>query len=295
MDPAAAGSVKERCERLIKDLRRRESARIEIQKAPREQVPARGGDKSLIEDPVDAPDAIGAVRRVAVQELQDLHDVRRVPFCERRRHAPADEDPQGPLDVERPEGIALLTVEPLLLKEREQTGHQVQLQVVLMRALVEIENLVVLAETVRVEIAVRVVAQRAPRVQLRQLGTALDGLPEGGRVLEGEPLVAQRIAETHPRAFVSAAGAAVPFVHQHQVVALEGVDGHGPFAHLVTQAGHFEDLHSLSAEQPAAVLVEQFGLYPRCFELAQMLLRQPSLGVSRRTRFNSSRLPCRVK
>ena len=59
----------------------------------------------------------------------------------------------------------------------------------------------------------------------------------------------------------------MPFIHQHQVVALEGVDGDGPVAHLVTQAGYFEDLHGLSAEKPAAVLVEQFGLDSRCFEL----------------------------
>ena len=164
MEPAAAGGVEESCERLVENLLGREPAGIEMREAPGKKVPARGGDKSLVEHPLDAPDAAGAVGRVAVQELQDLHDVRRVPSCERRRHASTDKDPQGLLDVERPEGIALLTVEPLLLEEREQTGHQVQLQVVPLRALVEIEDLVVLAETVRVEIAVRVVAQRAPGV-----------------------------------------------------------------------------------------------------------------------------------
>ena len=68
------------------------------------------------------------------------------------------------------------------------------------------------------------------------------------------------------------------FIHEHQVIPLEGVDGDGPVAHLVAQPGHFEDLHGLPAEQPSAVLVEQFGLDPCRFELAQVLLRQPLVG-----------------
>ena len=70
------------------------------------------------------------------------------------------------LDVERPERRALLAVEPLLLEERQQAGDQIQLQVVLLRSLVEVEDLVVLAEAVAVEVAVRVVEQDALGVQL---------------------------------------------------------------------------------------------------------------------------------
>ena len=172
----------------------------------------------------------------------------------------------------------MLAIEPLLLEEREQAGHQVQLQVVLLRAMVEIEDLVVLAEAVTVEIAVRVVAQRALGVQLGELGAALDRLPESGRVLEGESFFAQRIAKAHPGAFFSCTCAAVPFIHEHQVVPLEGVDGDGPVTHLVAQPGHFEDLDRLPAEQPAAVLVEQLGVDARRLELAQMLLREPFVG-----------------
>ena len=118
-------------------------------------------------------DAAGAVGRIAGQELQDLDDVRRVLRRPASLEDPtADEDPQWLLDVEWPEGAALLAVEPLLLEEREQAGHQVQFQVVLLRSLVEIEDLVVLAETIAVEIAVRVVAQRALGVQLDELGVA---------------------------------------------------------------------------------------------------------------------------
>ena len=60
----------------------------------------------------------------------------------------------------------LLAVEPLLLEERQQAGDQIQLQVVLLRALVEVEDLVVLAEAVAVEVAVRVVEQGALGVEV---------------------------------------------------------------------------------------------------------------------------------
>ena len=275
---AATGGVENHRKRLVEDLLRREAAGVEIREAPGEQVLARGGDKALIENPVDALDAAGAVRDVARQEPQNLDDVRGVLRGQALDDPPADEDPQRILDVERPEDAALLAVEPLLLEEREQAGHEVQFQVVLLRSLVEIEDLVVLAEAVAVEIAVRVVAQRALGVQLGELGAALDRLPEGGRVLEGESFLAQRIASAHPRAFFPSAGAAVPFIHEHQVVPLEGVDGDGPVTHLVAQPGHFQDLHRLTAEQPAAVLVEKLSSDARRLELAQVLLREPFVG-----------------
>jgi hypothetical protein len=66
----------------------------------------------------------------------------------------------------------------------------------------------------------------------------------------------------------------VPFVHQHEVVAFEGVHRHGLVAHLVAQPGDFDDLYGLPGEQAAPVLVEQLGLDARRLELAQMLLGQ---------------------
>ena len=85
---------------------------------------------------------------------------------QRRRHAAADEDPQRLLDVEGPERRSLLAVEPLLLEEGQQAGDEVQLQVVLLRVLVEVQDLVVLAESVAVEIAVRVVEEDALGVEV---------------------------------------------------------------------------------------------------------------------------------
>jgi hypothetical protein len=70
----------------------------------------------------------------------------------------------------------------------------------------------------------------------------------------------------------------VPFVHQHEVVPLEGVDGDGLLAHLVAQARHLEDLHRLPTEQSAAILVEDLRSDASGFELAQVLLRQPFVG-----------------
>ena len=52
----------------------------------------------------------------------------------------------------------------------------------------------------------------------------------------------------------------------------------GPITHLVAQPGDFENLDRLPAEQPASVLVEQFSVNARCLELAQVLLREPSVG-----------------
>ena len=69
IEPAAAGGVEERCKRFIEDLRRRESASVEVREAPRKQVLARSGDKALVENPFDALDAAGAISHIAVQEL----------------------------------------------------------------------------------------------------------------------------------------------------------------------------------------------------------------------------------
>ncbi len=182
------------------------------------------------------------------------------------------------LDVEWPERRLLFAVQPLLLKERQQAGHQIQLQVVLLRSLVEVQDLVVLAEAVAVEVAVGVVEERALGVELGELGLALDRLSERGRVLEREALLAERVAEAHPRAFFAAAGATMALVHQHQVVALEGVDGDRLVAHVLAQPGDFEDLDRAPGEESAPVLVEQLRVDACRLELAQVLLRQPLVG-----------------
>ena len=67
----------------------------------------------------------------------------------------------------------LLAVQPLLLEEGQQAGHQIQLQVVLLRSLVEVQDLVVLAEAVAVEVAVGVVEEGALGVEIGKLCAAL--------------------------------------------------------------------------------------------------------------------------
>jgi hypothetical protein len=109
-------------------------------------------------------------------------------------------------------------------------------------------------------------------------GLPLTACPKVAEYSNENPLLAQRVAKAHPRALFAAAGAAVALVHQYQVVALEGVDGDGLVAHLVAQPGHFEDLDRLAGEQPAPVLVEQFGFDARRLELAQVLLGQALVG-----------------
>jgi hypothetical protein len=288
----AARRVEERCERLIENLRGRKPAGVEIGEASGEQVPARRRDQALIQDTFDALDARRAVCHIAREELQDLHDIRGIPRGQRRRHAAADEDPQGLLDLEGPKGRALLAVESLLLEERQQARHQVHFKVLPLRSLVEVQDLVVLAEAVAVEVAVRVIEQRALGVQIGELRPALDRLPESGRVLERKALLAQRVAKAHPRALFTAAGAAVALVHQHQVVALEGVHGDGLVAHLVAQPGHFEDLHRLAGEQPRPSLLNSSASMPAASNSRRCCWERPSFGVSRRMRFSSRRRPC---
>ena len=68
---------------------------------------------------------------------------------------------------------------------------EVQLQVVLLRPLVQVEDLVVLAEAVAIEVAIRVVEQRALGVQLDEIRVALDRLSKGGGVLKRESLLTE--------------------------------------------------------------------------------------------------------
>ena len=169
----------------------------------------------------------------------------------------------------------LLAVEPLLLEERQQAGDQISVQVVCLRSLVEVEDLVVLAETVAVEVAVGIVEQDALGVEVGERLVALHRLSEGGRVLEREALLAERVAKAHPRAFFAARGAAVAFVDQHEIVALEGIDGDGLVAHLVLELVDVEDLDPLvrrKARVPS--FLKSSAAMPGRLELAQVLLAQ---------------------
>ena len=228
----------------------------------------------MVQHAIDALHAAGSVGDVAGQELKDLHDVRGILLGQCGGDAAAHKDPEGLLDKKRLERRLLVAVKALLLEEGQQACHQVQVLMIALGGLVQVQDLVVLAEAIAVEVAVRVVEQRVLRVQVRQYGVALHGLPECGRVLERKALLAQRVAEAHPGPVAAAGRSTVPFVHQHEVVAFEGVHRHGLVTHLVAQPGDFNDLHCLPGEQTAPVLVEQLGLDARRLELAQMLLGQ---------------------
>ena len=65
------------------------------------------------------------------------------------------------------------------LEERQQAGDEVRLQIGLLRLIVEVEDLVVLAEAVAVEVAIRVVEEDTLGVQVGEPLVALDRLTEG--------------------------------------------------------------------------------------------------------------------
>jgi hypothetical protein len=75
-------------------------------------------------------DASGTIGDIARQELQDFNDVGRIARGERLRDAASDKNPEWLVYVEGPEGEALFLVEPLLLKEGEETGNQISVEVV---------------------------------------------------------------------------------------------------------------------------------------------------------------------
>ncbi len=70
----------------------------------------------------------------------------------------------------------------------------------------------------------------------------------------------------------------MPLVHQHQVVSLESVHGHGLLAHLLLEFGDLQNFHRLPGEESAPVFVEDFRVDTGLFELAQVLLGEPFVG-----------------
>ena len=151
----------------------------------------------------------------------------------------------------------LLAVEPLLLEEREQAGHQIQLQVVLLRSLVEVEDLVVLAEAVAVEVAVRVVEQRALGVQVGEaLALPLTACPKVAEYSKEKPFSQSALRKRihapsspplAPRCPSSTSTRLLPSKASMAMV----------FSPISSrELGDFEDLDRLPGEQPAPVLVE---------------------------------------
>ena len=119
---------------------------------------------------------------------------------------------------------------------------------VLLRLVVKVEDLVVLAEAVAVEVAVRVVEENALGIQVSERLVALDRLTEGSLALKREALLAQRITEAHPRPFLAGGDTPVALVNQDQVITLEGIHSDRLVAHFVLELVDVEDLHRLARE-----------------------------------------------
>jgi len=88
----------------------------------------------------------------------------------------------------------------------------------------------------------------------------------------GETLLAQRVTEAHPCAFLAAGGAAVALVDQNEIIAFESFDRDGLVTHLILELVDVEDFDFLPGEESGAVLLEKLRSKTRHLELAQMLL-----------------------
>ena len=143
--------------------------------------------------------------------------------------------------------------------EGQQRGVQIEQPHVVVLVVLEVQDPIVLAVTVAVEVAVRVVEEDAARVLLDEffLAGGAHGLPEGRRVLEGESVLTQPVAAVHP---LLTAGAPVSLVDEHEVVAFEGVDGDRLLALLLTQLVDVDDLDRMTREQASPCGVEELRL-----------------------------------
>ena len=280
MQQAACGSVEQGRQCFVENLFRRQTAGIQVGETARKQVFAGGRQQPFVQH---APDALGAVlpiRHVGGQELQDGHDVGHILFVLLAHgiDAAAHEDPQRLFDVERAQARFLFPVQPLLLEERQQAGGEVGPHPFLVAIVLQVEDVIVLAETVAVEPAVGIVEQRAARVEVGQIAVPGHGLTEGGRIFEGEALFTKGVAELHPGPVAASRSTTMSFIDEDKVVALECIHRHRLLAHLLLQLGDLQDLHRTAGEQAASVLVEDLCLDARLLEFAQVLLRQPFLG-----------------
>src|SRR5438045_3483877 len=105
----------------------------------------------------------GKPHRFYVGDDDSVYNVGELAFVFRPHgsHPATDEDPQRVLDEEWLEVSSLVTEEPLLLEEGQQAGGQVEAAFVLVGVIGEVEDAVVFAEAVLVEVFVGVVEQDA--------------------------------------------------------------------------------------------------------------------------------------
>ena len=105
-------------------------------------------------------------------------------LCANRVDAAADKHPQWFLDLERLEVGWMLGEKALLLEEGQEAGDEIGLLVFSVKLLFEIEDLVVLAEPVAVEVPIRVVDQHALGVLVAQALVATLGIAAFHRLAE---------------------------------------------------------------------------------------------------------------
>ena len=111
----------------------------------------------------DVGDADGSVSQELGQKQQNVHHVRHVPgvLFPHRRNPAADEHPKRLIDGKRLQLAAALLVQPELLIVGQQAGGQIQVPLVVVGTaigeIVDVEDVVVLAETISMEKSVGVV------------------------------------------------------------------------------------------------------------------------------------------
>src|SRR5579883_3616961 len=140
-----------------------------------------------------------------------------------------------------------------------------------LRVLVKVQDLVVLAESVAIEVPIRIVEQRVLRVLVGQVRVSFYCLSERCGVLEREPFLAERVAILHPLSVSTGRCSTMSFVYENKIVAFEGIDRNGLLAHILTKLRHLHDLDRSAREQPTTVLSEQLRFDARKLELAQVL------------------------
>ena len=91
-------------------------------------------------------------------------------------------------------------------------------------------------------------------------GLPFTACPKVAEYSKEKPFSHSALRKLHPRAILAAAGAAMAFIDQHQIITLEGIDGDGLIAHLISKLVNVQDFDRVTSEQAASVLIEQFRL-----------------------------------
>ena len=143
---------------------------------------------------------------------------------------------------------------------------------VLLRPFIKIENLVVLAKTITIKIAIRIIKKRALGIERNKIRLALYCLAKGSRILKRKSLFREGIACLHPGTLLAATCSTMSLIHQHQIVILKCVDGDGLLFGLFTKLGHLKNLDRMARKQTSTILAEQLGLNACRIKFPEVLL-----------------------